>query len=255
MLCNALPLKSLVAAPSIQEVEHALDALQQLHLTPAQEAALEELPSLAAQLESSSDHGAQQEREAQLHEARGPPLHSGPAQQAPEHNGPPMAAPGMAQQEPAAAPGPAQPESEAAPTQARATAPEPAIEDFFVAPEPPALQPPPQRRQRKRRTFDMSAVCRSARLSAKPTMPAVQRAQRNLWRKLGLDKEEYGSIEELLQDYINMYEGGPLPEHIVAAMTAAFDLDDIDSDPVHEALLEHAGNAVDDLQPDAGLVA
>jgi hypothetical protein len=35
---------------------------------------------------------------------------------------------------------------------------------------------------------------------------------------------------------------GPLPAHIVAALTAIFDIDDDD------ALLQHAGEAVQDLQ-------
>jgi hypothetical protein len=71
-------------------------------------------------------------------------------------------------------------------------------------------------------------------------MPAVERVQRNLWRKLGLAEEDYASVE-----------GGPLPAHIVAAMTAIFDLDDVGADMIHDAPLQDAGHAVDDLQPDA----
>ena len=41
---------------------------------------------------------------------------------------------------------------------------------------------------------------------------------------------------------------GPLPEQIVAAMTAIFDLDDEEADSVNEALLQYAGDAVEDLQ-------
>ena len=77
-------------------------------------------------------------------------------------------------------------------------------------------------------------------------MPAVQRAQRNLIRKLGLSDEELRPIEELLKEFINMFTG-PLPEQIVAAMTAIFDLDDDEAESISEALLQHAGDSINDL--------
>jgi len=52
----------------------------------------------------------------------------------------------------------------------------------------------PQRPQRPRSTFDMTSVRRSARLAKKPALPAVQRAQRNLIRKLGLPADELRPI-------------------------------------------------------------
>jgi len=88
----------------------------------------------------------------------------------------------------------------------------------------------------------MSVVRRSARLVKRPVLPAAERAQRNLWRKLGISKDEMKPIEEILQDFISTFSG-PLPEHIMAAMTALFNLEDDDYDLVHEALLQHAGEA------------
>jgi hypothetical protein len=44
---------------------------------------------------------------------------------------------------------------------------------------------------------------------------------------------------------------GPLPQDIVAAMTALFGLDDEDDDEVNEALLQMSGEGVDDLQQDS----
>lgn len=79
-------------------------------------------------------------------------------------------------------------------------------------------------------------------------MPAVERAQRNLCCKLGVPAEEMAPIEEVLQDFISMFRG-PLPEHIVAAMTAIFELDDDGINVLDEALLQHAREAVDDLLP------
>ncbi|CAN6315724.1 unnamed protein product [Urochloa humidicola] len=80
-------------------------------------------------------------------------------------------------------------------------------------------------------------------------MPAVERAQRNLWRKLGVSDEEFKPIEEILQEFVAMFSG-PLPPEIMAALTAIFGIDD-DDDEVNEALLELTGEAVDDLQQEA----
>jgi hypothetical protein len=94
----------------------------------------------------------------------------------------------------------------------------------------------------------MSAVRRSARLAKKPAIPAVERAQRNLCRKLGLLADEMEPIETVLQDFIAMFRG-PLLPHIVGALTAIFSLDDDDTDMLDDALLQHAGTAVTELSP------
>ncbi|CAL4998682.1 unnamed protein product [Urochloa decumbens] len=124
---------------------------------------------------------------------------------------------------------------------------QPQVADLFTTPEPPILPQLPQRRQRARRTFDMTAVRRSARLARKPALPTLEKAQRNLYRKLGVSTEEFATIEQVLQQYVNAI-GGPLPESVIAALTAFLDLDDNDAELTTEALIEHAGEGLEDLQ-------
>jgi hypothetical protein len=93
----------------------------------------------------------------------------------------------------------------------------------------------------------MKDVRRSARLAGKPSFPAIQKAQRNLYRKLGMGNDENKTIDEVLREFIAMYQG-PLPPNILAAMTAIFDLEDDDAAALDDALLEHAGEAIQDLQ-------
>ncbi|CAO1940829.1 unnamed protein product [Urochloa humidicola] len=124
---------------------------------------------------------------------------------------------------------------------------QPQVEGLFTEPEPPVLSHPPQRRQQNRRTFDMTAVRRSARLARKPQIPSLQKAQRNLCHKLGVSAEEFDTIEQVLQQYVDGVEG-PLPEHVIAALTAFLDLDDTEADLMTEALIEQAGEGLEDLQ-------
>jgi hypothetical protein len=126
------------------------------------------------------------------------------------------------------------------------------VDSLFCDPPPPALQLPAPRRPRQHRSFDMTAVRRSARLAIKPRMSAVQRAQRNLCRKLGVGgNDDTTPIDDVLRDFVAMFQG-PLPGIAVAALTAIFDLDDEGADLLDNALLQHAGKAVTDLQPAAG---
>jgi hypothetical protein len=83
-------------------------------------------------------------------------------------------------------------------------------------------------------------------------MPAVQRAQRNLYRKLGVGGDDDTTpIDDVLRDFVAMFQG-PLLGTVVAALTAIFDLDDEGADLLDNALLQHAGEAVADLQLVAG---
>lgn len=87
------------------------------------------------------------------------------------------------------------------------------LDVFFATPPPPLIDEPegPRRAQpRRRRTYDMSKVLRSAHLTKKPAIPAMKKAQINLCRQLGLTDDERKPIEQVLIDYITMYSG-PLP--------------------------------------------
>ncbi|CAN6180490.1 unnamed protein product [Urochloa humidicola] len=126
------------------------------------------------------------------------------------------------------------------------------IDALFRSPPPPLVAQMPARRPRQRRTFDMKAVRRSARLAKKPTLPAVEKAQRNLCRKLGLADDELQPLETALAEFIGMFTG-PLPEHIIAALTAIFGLEDDGAEMLNEALLEHAGEGVEELLGEDGL--
>jgi hypothetical protein len=55
----------------------------------------------------------------------------------------------------------------------------------------------------------------------------------------------------VLRDFIAMFQG-PLPGPVVAALTAIFDLDDEGTNRLDDALLEHVGEAITDLQPADG---
>lgn len=124
-----------------------------------------------------------------------------------------------------------------------------ALDIFFATPPRPALHhaPPPAAVTRRRRTYDMSNVRRSARLAKKPALPAVQRAQANLCRKLGLTFEDRAPIIKILEEYVAMYNG-PLPSQVVAALSTLFGIDDDMVAQLDTALMELVGDGVDELQ-------
>ncbi|KAG2556051.1 hypothetical protein PVAP13_8NG065502, partial [Panicum virgatum] len=106
------------------------------------------------------------------------------------------------------------------------------VADFFAAPAPtaaasPSPTPAPAPRRRPRRGFDMSTVRRSARLSNAPRIPAMQKAQQNLCRKLGILNNDMLPFEAALQEFIAMFNG-PLPQDIIAALTAILHIEDGD---------------------------
>ncbi|KAG2635384.1 hypothetical protein PVAP13_2NG349406 [Panicum virgatum] len=125
------------------------------------------------------------------------------------------------------------------------------LDVFFTTPPPPAIRPEPevlrQVQVRRRRTYDMSKVRRSARLAAKPAMPALKKAQINLCHQLGLIADERAPIEKALIDYINMYKG-PLPQDVVAALSTFFGIHDEFEIQLDEAMMGLAGVGIDDVQ-------
>jgi hypothetical protein len=104
-----------------------------------------------------------------------------------------------------------------------------------------------QARTRRRRTYDMSKVRRSARLASKPAMPALKKAQLNMCHQLGLLDDERAPIEQVLIGYINMYSG-PLPQHIIAALSTFFGIHDELATQLDEAMMELAGVGINDVQ-------
>jgi hypothetical protein len=127
------------------------------------------------------------------------------------------------------------------------------VDNLFTTPPAPILQQPAARKTRRRRTFDMAKVRRSARLAVKPSIPAVQKAQRNLCRKLGIGNDDLQPLDDVLKDFVAMFQG-PLPEHVVAALTALFGLDDDGTEALDDALLHHAGQALPELRHDEDVV-
>jgi hypothetical protein len=52
----------------------------------------------------------------------------------------------------------------------------------------------------------------------------------------------------VLRDFVGMFQV-PLPQHVIATLTALFDLDNEDSDLIDNALLQHTSAVVGDLAP------
>lgn len=54
-------------------------------------------------------------------------------------------------------------------------------------------------------------------------------------------------VEAALQEFLAMFQG-PLPQEVIAALTAAFNLEDIHADDLDEAMAAVAGEAIADIQ-------
>ncbi|CAO2199552.1 unnamed protein product [Urochloa humidicola] len=126
------------------------------------------------------------------------------------------------------------------------------VHAFFTKAPTPALplSTPVARPPRQRRVYDMSNVRRSARLAKKPALQAGAKAQINLCRKLRLPGVDLNPIEQVIADFIAMYNG-PLPEYVLAGLSTMFGLDDAVIDDMDDALLQLVGQEVDDLQAEA----
>ncbi|KAF0928443.1 hypothetical protein E2562_003255 [Oryza meyeriana var. granulata] len=129
------------------------------------------------------------------------------------------------------------------------------LDALFSTPPPPILPWPAKPKRRAARApralclgSDISTErCRSKCLAAKA---AMERCQRVLWKRLGLIRED-ASFEETLADYVAMFNG-PLPSHVIAALTAIFDIDiNSEAPSVEDALLEVAREGVADLADEA----
>nr|CAB3486185.1 unnamed protein product [Digitaria exilis] len=129
------------------------------------------------------------------------------------------------------------------------TANELGISSLFSTPPPPIISLPSQRRQRRQRNLipENFVARRSVRLSTKPSMPAEEKAQRNLCRKLGITSADSAPIEDVLRDFTNTFKG-EMPQSIKAAMATIFDLENEATEAIDEALLAYAGQDFSELQ-------
>jgi hypothetical protein len=78
-------------------------------------------------------------------------------------------------------------------------------------------------------------------------MTQMQRAQRNLCRKLGLVHDDLEPVETALQEYIAMFNG-PLPPDVIAAMTEMFNIGTDEAQEAEEALIRMVGEGVEELR-------
>ena len=128
---------------------------------------------------------------------------------------------------------------------------------FFSTPPLPLLkEAPPLPQQRRRRTYDMTKVRRSARLANRPAMPALKRAQIILCQWLGLTAEEtnHNSVEQALKKYVAMFNTA-LPEPVTAALTSLLGIDDEHTEQLDEALIGLVGQGIDGINPMEGVPA
>jgi len=99
------------------------------------------------------------------------------------------------------------------------------LDVFFAMPPGPILQEWPKVSRQVQThclwVYNMSKVCRSARLVKSPTTSMVKKAQINLCWCLYLLEEEHAPLKEVMNNYITMF-CGPLPPHIIVALTTLF---------------------------------
>ncbi|EEE60458.1 hypothetical protein OsJ_13708 [Oryza sativa Japonica Group] len=98
---------------------------------------------------------------------------------------------------------------------------------------------------------------RSSRIAGKPKMTPMQKCHRVLMKRLGLLRT-HASLDEVLAEYVTMFNG-PLPPHIITALTSIFDLDYDDDgngdQPPEEALLKVVGEGIAELADEVDEVA
>lgn len=74
----------------------------------------------------------------------------------------------------------------------------------------------------------------------------MQRAQRNLCRKIRLLGDEIDPVESALQEFLAMFTG-PLPQDIIPTLTEIFNINNADADELDDAMIALVGEGVDDL--------
>ncbi|CAN6343234.1 unnamed protein product [Urochloa humidicola] len=81
-------------------------------------------------------------------------------------------------------------------------------------------------------------------------LPAEERANHVLCKRLGYIKDDLTPAEQAIQEFIATFKG-PMPQHIVAGLTAMFRLDDEDVRNATMALVKLGGPSVADGLPEA----
>lgn len=126
------------------------------------------------------------------------------------------------------------------------------IEDLFNRPVVPILPTPalPVLSQ----PLGKPTVRRSARLSNKPLMPAMDKALQVLHSKLGIDEEGVMPLEQARRLYVDKYKS-PLPNGAIQALTTLFKLNVPSITAADEALIAMAGPGGAELVASSALEA
>ncbi|CAL5042802.1 unnamed protein product [Urochloa decumbens] len=120
--------------------------------------------------------------------------------------------------------------------------------DQGLLPQPPAA-PGKRGRRLKKPPVEIGSLRRSKRqaCSRLKHLPAAERANHVLCRRLGYIKDDITPAEQAIQEFISTFKG-PMPQYIVAALTAVFHLDDDDISRASAALIKLGGpEAADDV--------
>ncbi|CAN6232232.1 unnamed protein product [Urochloa humidicola] len=115
----------------------------------------------------------------------------------------------------------------------------------------PAPAPAKKGRRFKKPTVAVASLRRSKRqaVSRLKHMPAEQRANHVLCRRLGYIKDDLTPAEEAIREFIASFQG-PIPQDIVAALAAIFRLDNDDINSATEALIRLGGPEAADGLPE-----
>ncbi|CAN6251075.1 unnamed protein product [Urochloa humidicola] len=107
-----------------------------------------------------------------------------------------------------------------------------------LLPQPPAA-PGKRGRRLKKPPVEISSLRRSKRqaCSRLKHLPAIDRANHVLCRRLGYIKDDLTPVEQAIQEFLASFKG-PLPQFIVEALTAVFHLDDDDIGSATAALIK-----------------
>ncbi|CAN6177455.1 unnamed protein product [Urochloa humidicola] len=124
------------------------------------------------------------------------------------------------------------------------------IADLFSTPEQgilaqPPSAPPKKGRRLKKQPVKVSSLRRSKRQACSKLkhLPAEERANYVLCKRLGYIKDDLTPAEQAIQEFVASFQG-PMPQFSVAGLTALFRLEDDDICNATEALIRLGGPEV-----------